>query len=225
MIIEKFKKYVGTPFSVGCRPVDNDPGTWSSTEVSIYRDDVMIGQYIRNYFANAADTFSPFLVNDTWYALYCPNYIEVRVMKLHDTYVEDWCGTGEDQDYIPVEIFMPQYRRCETEVNGSAHAYYVVNSEYESDAEFVQNRDQWAIEDRYCKFAFASGYDAQGGLQLRYIQLQQIADKIASVSDMDQWELPTTLPLRTCIDMSQWEPERPIIQLLKSQQMLFNDGC
>ena len=39
-----YKPYPGTPFSIEISTVENRPGTWNSNKVSIYRDELLIGE-------------------------------------------------------------------------------------------------------------------------------------------------------------------------------------
>ena len=92
MKVEYVKHYEQTPFSVSTEQVQNSPGTWNSTKVSIFRDDKLIGEYLRNYSNYGIETFYPFKIDNEWYALYSADYTATRVMKLHEDRIEDWCG-------------------------------------------------------------------------------------------------------------------------------------
>lgn len=100
---------LGTPFSLTAETVKNSPNEWDSLKISIYREDVLIGEYLRNYHSYGILTFSPFQQGDTWYALYSADYTTVRVMKLHNDRIEDWCGVAKNgyPECYPVESYIP----------------------------------------------------------------------------------------------------------------------
>ena len=105
------KHYDGTPFSTEITSVENEAGSWNSSKVSIFRDTILIGEYMRNYPSFGALTFCPFKIDTQWYALYSAHYTSVRVMKLHEDRIEDWCGQDPDANgFCPVEIYVPRYR-------------------------------------------------------------------------------------------------------------------
>jgi hypothetical protein len=103
------KTLLGTPFSLTAETVKNSPNEWDSLKISVSREGVLIGAYLRNYHSYGILTFSPFQQGDTWYALYSADYTTVRVMKLHSDRIEDWCGVarhGHLESY-PIEIYVP----------------------------------------------------------------------------------------------------------------------
>jgi hypothetical protein len=57
------KKFVGTPFILTAENIPATNGSWDSMKVSIYRDENLIGEYIRNYSSYAPMTFYPFEMN------------------------------------------------------------------------------------------------------------------------------------------------------------------
>src|ERR1035437_9608037 len=104
------KKFSGTPFIIECTSIENKPGTWNSTKVSIVRDGILIGEYLRNYSRNTKETFFPFLLGGDWYALYSADYTTTRVMKLYEDRIEDWCGEDSSSfGFCPVEMYIPKY--------------------------------------------------------------------------------------------------------------------
>jgi hypothetical protein len=87
-----------------------EPGTWASSLVTILDGTAEVGSYRRNYPGFAEETFEPFELGGTWYALYSRDYTSTRVMKLPD------CRDvgGEDHSprgFCPVEYFVPRYRK------------------------------------------------------------------------------------------------------------------
>jgi hypothetical protein len=57
-------------------------GTWNYCLVTIFDGDAEIGSYRRNYPSFAEETFEPFELDGSWYALYSRDYTSTRVMKL-----------------------------------------------------------------------------------------------------------------------------------------------
>lgn len=86
------------------------PGTWAYSVVSILDGISEVGSYKRNYPRFAEETFEPFELGGSWYALYSQDYTCTRVMKLPEC--KDIGGEGPDPGgFCPVEFFVPRYRK------------------------------------------------------------------------------------------------------------------
>lgn len=226
-----YKPYLGTPFSVEISTVENAPGTWDSNKVSIYKDDVLIGEYIRNYHSYAALTFSPFIHNGEWYALYSPHYTSTRVLKLYDDRIEDWCGEEPDSyGFCPVEYYVPRYKKNEFDSKElPGEFYYYVDTEFETDKAFVDIEDVPA-EIYYTDFGFMCGciWGDDSSWKIRHIDLTQIHAKILTITDkFGYWQMPQKMTLKECIDMSNWEPGHNWITLTRAEHfnLTTNERC
>lgn len=216
--------YNGTPFTVEAESVENAPGTWNSTKISIFKDDILIGEYLRNYSSNGALTFHPFKIADQWYALYSANYTTTRVMKLHDDHIEDWCGQDPTPNgFCPVEIYIPKYRSLKSsfDTDNKTHEYdtYAVDCDYTTYEEFLKDMPEFDTE-QYCDFGFICGciWGDDSSWKIRYIDLSKIPDKELIITEkFGYWEMPRNLKLKECIDMSNWELDSQIINLTKSE--------
>lgn len=230
MQIKHNKGFSLSPFRIECSPVKNQPGTWNSTKVSIYRDGYIIGEYLRNYSAHGIGTFYPFEIAGTWYALYSANYTSTRVMKLNESSIEDWCGENESAyGFCPVEFYIPRYHRCVTSavIDGitTEHEYYSVDN----DKEFLPD-DPDVVSTEYCTFGFMSGcvWGDDSSWKLRYIDLTGVPDKVLTITDkFGYWELPDDLKLKQCIGMTNWEPNHQWIKLTKMEHINVktNERC
>lgn len=218
--------YPGTPFTVEAESVENAPGTWNSTKISIFRDDVLIGEYLRNYSSFGALTFCPFKIDNQWYALYSAHYTTMRVMKLYDDHIEDWCGQDVDSNgFCPVEIYVPRYRMVkgsfESDSKTQEFETYAVDCDYKTEDEFSEDMPEFDVE-QHCNFGFVCGciWGDDSSWKIRYIDLSKISDKELIVTEkFGYWEMPGKLTLRECIDMSNWEPKCPTIGLIKTEQI------
>jgi hypothetical protein len=86
------------------------PGTWAHSLVNIFDGDAQIGSYLRNYPRFGEQTFEPFELVGTWYALYSPQYTATRVMRLPECL--DLGGEEpHSHGFCPVELFVPRYRK------------------------------------------------------------------------------------------------------------------
>lgn len=227
------KKYLGTPFTVTCSAVQNEPGTWDSTKVSIYKGENLIGEYIRNYSDYGALTFYPFQLSSQWYALYSPHYTATRVMKIHDDRIEDWCGEIEaSHGFCPVEFYVPRYNQFsnlyESKDGPRTFLHYSVDSDCKNDQEFI---DEWKEESyvntSYCDFGFLCGcvWGDDTSWKLRHIDLTGIHGKELLITEkFGYWELPTNLTLKQCINMEGWEPGHHWISLTKMETINFDTG-
>ena len=227
------KKFVGTPFILTAKNIPNEPGAWDSTKVSIWRDENLIGEYIRNYSSYAPMTFYPFEMNGEWYALYSANYTTTRVMKLREDSIEDWCGEEpQAHGFCPVEYYIPRY-------NKSAHSFtikdelcnvdtYEMDTEYTSPEAFVAAWDEPEfVETKFCDFAFMCGcvWGDDSSWKLRYIELAGVPNKELLITEkFGYWELPTQMTLRQCINMSGWEPENNWIELTRMEHFNLHSG-
>lgn len=230
------KNITGTPFRITTESVQNQPGTWNSTKVTIYRDSMYdigsnvyrqglkIGEYLRNYSSYGFETFCPFQIGEDWYALYSASYTATRVMKLHEDRIEDWCGEeSHSNGFCPVEIYVPRYvkTRSSYNMNGEQKSYdgYYVDCDYKFEEFHNEIVGSEFVELNYCDFGFLCGcvWGDDTSWKLRYIDLSQIENKILAITDkFGYWELPA-LPLRECMRMDGWEPGHDWIQLQKSE--------
>jgi len=220
------KHFQRTPFSITCSTVENGPGVWNSTKVSIYRDKNLIGEYIRNYSSFGPNTFYPFKRGDDWYALYSANYTATRVMKLHEDRIEDWCGEENNANgFCPVEFYIPRYV-----ITKQSFRHGDEINEYESvavdcdckDEDFLQELDEPGAVDNYCNFGFLCGcvWGDDSDWKIRYIDLSKIEEKVLSITEkFGYWRMPDDLSLRECIRMDAWEPGHDWITLAKVEHI------
>lgn len=102
----------GTNIKVECKPIQNKPGQWNSLDVSIYRNDILIGNYLRPYHT-IFRTFYPFLMNEEEYALYSASYQETTLVKL-----DGWEEIAKDTGgFCPTGYFVPQLSNSDTHVD------------------------------------------------------------------------------------------------------------
>lgn len=227
------KTFTGTPFSIDTTQVENAPGTWNSTKVTIFRDDIVIGEYIRNYHSMGTKTFCPFLASDgNWYALYSSHYTSTRVLRLHDDRIEDWCGEQPHSlGFCPTEYFVPKYHTYKStyssDGNNREFEYFVTNTEYKDDNKFKESKEQGFVSEQFCDFGFMSGcvWGDDSSWKLRYIDLSSVPDKVVKIEEkFGYWELPSELPLRECINMSNWEPSHNWIELVGMKRVDLKTG-
>ncbi len=220
------KHFLETPFTITCSSVDNGPGVWNSTKVSIYRDKTLIGEYIRNYSSHGPATFYPFKQGDDWYALYSANYTATRVMKLHDDRIEDWCGEQSNaHGFCPVEFYIPRYVTSKyTYKHGDEireDESFTVDCDVK-DMEFIEEFRGTDAKNDYCSFAFLCGcvWGDDSSWKIKYIDLSNIKNKILSITDkFGYWEMPSTLTLKECISMDNWEPDHDWISLTRVERI------
>jgi len=244
-----YKAILGTPFRIETSTVQNSPGTWNSTKVSIYRDDsydvksnvyrkgILIGEYLRNYSSFAYETFYPFQVGEEWYALYSANYTATRVMKLYNDSIEDWCGEETHSNgFCPVEFYVPKYieteHRYTDTVTNEEKTYLIqyVDCDYSNEEFNVELNSPNFKKLEYCNFGFLSGcvWGDDSSWKLRYIDLSQIPNKELIISDkFGYWELPNELSLKKCIRMDGWAPDHSWICLTRAEHINLetNERC
>ncbi len=211
-INNKMKLFEGTPFKIITEKIDNGQH-WNYKKVSIYNNDLLIGDYIRNYPDHALETFYPFKIEDDWYALYSKNYSSLSVMKLTDK-IEHWCDYSDG--FCPVEVYIPSYNeeKCSFDMNGKniEYNYYSFDNEdyEEEEPEFNQ----------YCQFGLVSGcvWGDDSSWKIRYIDLTHIKDQELNITEkFGYWEQPNTLTLKQSIDLRLWDKEHPMIKLYKEE--------
>lgn len=221
----------GTPFRLEISSVQNQPGTWNSTKVAIYRDDdydiksdvyrkgILIGEYLRNYSNYGFETFYPFMVDNEWYALYSANYTATRVMKLHADRIEDWCGEESDNNgFCPTEFYVPRYV---TSNNTPDYDIIYVDSDYSREEFQAEIVNPEFVKLEYCNFGFLCGcvWGDDTSWKLRYIDLSQIPAKVLSITEkFGYWELPAGA-LQSHIRMDGWEPGNDWICLTRQEHI------
>lgn len=221
------KTYSGTPFSVSCEPVQNRPGTWNSTKVSIYWGEEKIGEYLRNYSSHAAATFYPFMQDGQWFALYSAEYTALRVMKLHNTSIEDWCGdSASSNGFCPVEVYIPKYHTMTYSYtqDGVEKEFEYVSADCDvEDTEFAANRKEAGYKHTtYCTFAFMCGcvWGDDTSWKIRYIDLTEIKNKKLIITEkFGYWEMPDSLTLKQCVSLDCWEPGHDWIKLTRAESI------
>lgn len=232
------KNIIGTPFRITTESVQNRPGTWNSTKVSIYRDslydikeniyheDFLIGEYLRNYSSYGMQTFYPFQIGEEWYALYSTAYTSTRVMKLYKDHIEDWCGEEPSANgFCPVEYYIPRYIHSRYKISSDKDdmfdTYYVDCDFTEDEYRKEINKDDF-VGINYCNFGFLCGciWGDDTAWKLRYIDLARIPEKILTITDKFGYhQIPNTLTLRQSIRMDGWEPDHSWVELIKSEHV------
>ena len=199
--------------------IKNQPGTWNSTKIGIFKDNEQVGSFDRNYYSFGESTFAPFKRGNDWYALYSPDYQSIRVMKLPEcTPIEI---VDEKSGFCPVEIYIPEFQwRLDKGVPPEElHKYPEVNREriskdYE-EKEYnpeLFNKDMDGYhkfydvqkEILYEDFAFVSGCfwgdDSSWKIELYDISKANLGI-IKKVPEWGYYELPG-LSLKECIHLS-----------------------
>ena len=217
-------KYVGTPFSVEIEAIKNKPGTWDSSKFSIFRDNILIGEYIRNYHGDHL-TFHPFQVGGEWYALYSAEYTCTRVMKLNETSIEDWCGeTPAENGFCPTEYYIPRYHKYNVDDN---YEYVILNgSEYKTLDEF-EDDTIGSVETGFMNFGFLSGciWGDDSSWKIRYIDLSDVLNKSLTITEkFGYFEMPHGFKLRECVNLNAWEADNQVIKLLKEDVYITNNA-
>lgn len=243
-------KFIGTPFSITAKNITSKlTGTWDTKLITVFRDDVRIGEYNRNYHSQgvAVDTFYPFQHNGEWYALYSKDYTATRVAKLTDKF-KDWCGQERDSwGFCPAEFYVPRANVFEMKKNGAASefAYRTYDNEYKDEEELLDqfyDKETDTLDNdggklmtttfigrEYLPYGFMSGcvWGDDSSWKLRFIDLTQIDQKILTITDkFGYWELPDTLPLHKCIEVDAFhkDPRKSWVKLTGSQSFsLYHD--
>lgn len=227
------KKFWGTPFTITCSKVVNSPGTWDSTKVSIYRDDLLVGEYIRNYSSAGQATFHPFSIGDQWYALYSADYTATRVMKINDTDIEDWCGEDSSaHGFCPIDMYIPRYHEFHRSFTSGekVHEYdsYTMDNEYKNALEFENEKNETGyVGTKFCNFGFLCGcvWGDDSSWKLRYIDLSKVPEKELVITDkFGYWELPNNQELKDCINFSGWEPDHMWVELTRMEHVRLDTG-
>lgn len=197
----KTHSYPHTPFSVAYTPIDNGKGYWNSYRIEVFRDDVKIGEYTRNYPSFAVRTFHPFQHKGTWYALYSKDYTATRVARLTDTF-EDWCGEEPDSiGFCPVEFFVPRGSQEEYTFKDEKRDYISwFDAEYDDEDEFVSEAGEKPI--LWATYGFLSGciWGDDSSWKLRYIDFSELENKVLKIEErFGYWELASDLTIRQSI--------------------------
>ena len=229
----KIFKY--TPFSISTEQVENRPGTWNSTKVSIYKNKKFIGEYLRNYSSYGTHTFYPFQIDGQWYALYSANYTATRVMKLHDDRVEDWCGEDPyGNGFCPVEYYVPTYVHVKDSYfigeEKKEFDSYCADCDYDEKEFETELNSPGFIGLNNCDFGFLCGcvWGDDTSWKLRYVDLSKVPDKIIEITDKFGYcELPNDLTLKECIHMDSWEPDYNWIRITRAESfnLVTGESC
>lgn len=115
------------PYSVAEYVVPSpSPSFGSSCLLIVFYHDTPVGGFVRNYPAYGTTTFAPFCQDGQWYALYSTDYTALRVLRLFNDHIEDWCGqTATPYGFCPTYATVPYYVHAdgsaETKENEAQH--------------------------------------------------------------------------------------------------------
>jgi hypothetical protein len=170
------KIFKNTPFVIESEEIDNGSEFTPSSRVAVYRDDILIGKYIRNSPLYATFTFFPFKHANEWYALYSADYTKTCVMKLLENNIIHWCDDSNNSLIYPVEYFIHSYD----------------NNEQTKFCNFG--------------FVSGLVRDDVSLWKLQYIDLSKVYNKKMTISErFGDWPLPINMGLKDCVDMSGWD--------------------
>lgn len=196
MQLSRNYKFPGTPFSVREELLQVSTGHWDSLKLTVFNRTVECGTYIRNYPTMGIKTFYPFKSQSgLWYALYSAHYTTLRVMRITDTGIEDWCGEDPNPNgFCPGELYVPQYF--------AAHGAVCVDNEHVEYLDFVNAATASSSQPRYAEFGFVAGcvWGDDGLFKLRHVDLSGVDNRVLTVDERYGYhELPDNVPLKSCI--------------------------
>ena len=85
----------------------------------VVHHDQAIGGFVRNYSAHGTHIFAPFCQDGQWYALYSYDYTALRVLRLFDDHIEDWCGQERSPyGFCPTHSIVPYYVCADNAIEG-----------------------------------------------------------------------------------------------------------
>lgn len=196
MQISRNYRFPGTPFTLREEILPAPAGRWGSTKLTVFKNTVECGSYIRNYPSMGVETFYPFKsASGQWYALYSAHYTALRVLRITDAGLEDWCGEDPSaHGFCPGELYIPQYVMSDE--------ILIVDNEYDDYSDFEKQLTMPSDQIRYAEFGFIAGcvWGDDNLFKLRHIDLSKVDDKIITVDDRYGYhELPDNVPLKRCI--------------------------
>jgi hypothetical protein len=219
-------------FRVSTAPRPNRPGTWDSTVVTVYDGDVAVGEYVRNYPRYAAETFEPFELNGSWYALYSREYTGTRVMTLpdcRDIGGEEPHGGG----FCPVELFVPRYRERTLTKPGDPTFEPKVEWIFEGKADafvdgdighgFSQTAGPWQNLD----VAFVAGcvWGDDSSWKLQVIDLTRAHEGILTRSERFGFVELGIMPLANAIQCHKWNGSTLRATIIRQEQRDLRTGA
>lgn len=203
-------KYENTPFSIKGKERATKPGYGNVWNVEVFKDDILIGGYERNYSSMVVDTFYPFQHKDKWYALYSKDYTATRVALLENNKFEDWAGEESDScGFCPVEFYVPKvvlydgYRfqlKCESNKYHKFQGAAWDNQEGFDVEELLKDKvvtedqvNEWGNSDFgrknarlvYPNFGFLCGcvWGDDSSWKLRYIDFSELENKVLKIEE------------------------------------------
>ncbi len=90
-------------FSYEAEKIQNEDGYWDTTHVKVFKNDIVIFEYDRNY--QMLNTFCAFKQGDRNFALYSPDYTGTRILDL-DNAVDIGGDDPEEGGFCPVEFWV-----------------------------------------------------------------------------------------------------------------------
>lgn len=153
-------------YRVEANVIEKD-GSWNHQLVEVFDKTKKIGEYTRNYPTGGAKTFIPFVGEDNnWYALYSPNYVFTRIMKLpscKDIGGEEYSKYG----FCPIEYYQPRVHKTKR----SSETKY----EFFLDDHDMKGFEKDILETKYLPIIFVAGcvWGADSSYQILAFDIRQ----------------------------------------------------
>ncbi len=219
-------------FRVTTKPKPNRPNQWDSTVVTIYDGDAEIGSYERHYYRFGEETFEPFELDGSWYALYSKDYTCTRIMTLPDC--RDIGGENpESNGFCPVELFVPRYReRRWTKIGDpkydrlwrkfEAEAYALVESEKEIGDGILETIGPWRTLD----LAFVAGciWGDDSSWKLQMFDLSRVADGVLQRSERFGFLELGTMPLAKAVQCHRSDSQPLRATIIRQEERDLRSG-
>lgn len=191
-------------YEIKLKKIDNGPGYWSYTEVSIFNkstiNNTIIAKYNRTYDA-MFDTFFPFEKGGKHYALISMNYTNTSVISL-DTGKIIAEEPEEDSGFCPVGFYVPRYFK---EPNEDYNIYEGFGLWDEKDIKEMGLTDK---DIHYTEFGFVSGchWGDDSTWKLQWLDLSEIEKGIIKREEkFGYFELPPNQPLWDAISCEYYD--------------------
>jgi len=162
-------------YSVKTSSIKNGPGFWDYTLVEIFKGEDKIGEYKRNYRSFGASTFYAFTFNNKDYALYSPDYQQIRLMSLPDCLdipLKEEC-LKQMQHFCPTELYVPIWRKTTGENKGE-----IFNIQQCVNTLKKEPNEKYVYTYGYCSIGFALGcvWGDDSSDKLMIVDLRKIED-------------------------------------------------
>lgn len=103
-----------TPYRTEFSKIENGKGYWDYTNVKIFKDNIEIFTFVRNYPSHAKETIEFFIQDNKEYMLFSERYVDISILDLQtmepkQLHLYEKDGKEAGFGFCPIHIYVPKF--------------------------------------------------------------------------------------------------------------------